>query len=222
MSITNENHIKRQWQIIQFLIGQGNYTSSDDVLRHLQNLGFDVKERTVQRDLNALANIFPLECRKDDKPYSWRWQRVAGSKKNKMSYEQALIFMLMDNELRDMLPDDLLQRLQPLFVKAKMVMAGVDYQKREMSAPDRKTTLPGSHLYNRRKNAIPPGPPKKFFAITGKLNGLFRKDKLGVMLGFYDDGVDKDSLLALKSELEKFGLSEFVVEVEKFIQLNRL
>lgn len=130
MSKTNENHIKRQWQIIQFLIGTDNYTSSDDVLKNLQENGFDVKERTVQRDLNALAEIFPIECRKDDKPYSWRWQRVENSKKNLMNYEQAMIFMLVDSELREFLPDDLLERLYPLFVKAKMVMAGIDYQQR--------------------------------------------------------------------------------------------
>lgn len=135
MSKTNENHIKRQWQIIQFLIGKENYTSSDDVLKNLQENGFDVKERTVQRDLNALAEIFPIECRKDDKPYSWRWQRVENSKKNLMNYEQAMIFMLVDSELREFLPDDLLKRLYPLFVKAKMVMAGIDYQHR--SSPDR-------------------------------------------------------------------------------------
>jgi len=129
MSKTTDSHITRQWHIIQYLIGLDNYVSSDTVFQHIQQQGIEVKDvRTIQRDLNSLSEIFPIECRKDDKPYSWRWQRIDNNKKNSMSYEQAMIMILVDSELRELLPNDLLKRLNPLFVKAKMMLAGVDYQ----------------------------------------------------------------------------------------------
>jgi Fe2+ or Zn2+ uptake regulation protein len=140
MSKTNDNHITRQWHIIQYLISLDNYVSSDTVFQYLQQQGIEVKDvRTIQRDLNTLSEIFPIECRKDDKPYSWRWQRVDNNKKNLMSYEQAMIFTLVDNELRDLLPDDLLKRLYPLFVKAKMILAGIDYQRHDHTATSHDT-----------------------------------------------------------------------------------
>lgn len=132
MSKTNDNHITRQWHIIQNLISLDNYVSSETVFQHLQAQGIAVKDvRTIQRDLNSLAEIFPIECRKDDKPYSWRWRRVDNNKKNLMSYEQAMIMTLVDSELRELLPNDLLKRLNPLFVKAKMMLAGIDYQRHD-------------------------------------------------------------------------------------------
>lgn len=135
MSKTNDSHITRQWYIIQYLIGLDNYVSSETVFQHIQQQGIDVKDvRTIQRDLNSLAEIFPIECRKDDKPYSWRWQRIDNHKKNLMSYEQAMIFALVDSELRELLPNDLLKRLHPLFVKAKMMLAGIDYQNHAKSS----------------------------------------------------------------------------------------
>ena len=82
MSKTNDNHITRQWHIIQYLISLDNYVSSETGFQHIQDQGMAVKDvRTIQRDLNSLAEIFPIECRKDDKPYSWRWQRIDNNKK---------------------------------------------------------------------------------------------------------------------------------------------
>lgn len=129
MSQTNHSHITRQWHIIQYLLDKDVYVSSEDVFAHLQDSQVEVKDiRTVQRDLNTLAAIFPIECRKDDKPYGWRWQRSKDAKKNHITQEQAIVLTLVDSKLRDILSDDLLSRLQPLFIKAKMQLAGIDYQ----------------------------------------------------------------------------------------------
>lgn len=130
MSKTNQNHIIRQWHIVHYLLDNETYVSSEAVFQHLQKLDVPVKDvRTVQRDLNTLLDIFPIECRKDDKPYGWRWQRIKGSKKQLITHEQAMVLALVDNELRDVLPNDLLKQLNPLFIKAKMMLAGIDYKK---------------------------------------------------------------------------------------------
>ena len=75
MNNTSNNVIKRQLLIIQYLI-ESNYVSTTDILTHLESKGIDTQIRTIQRDLNLLSEIVPLEVRTEDKPYSWRWKRL--------------------------------------------------------------------------------------------------------------------------------------------------
>lgn len=75
MNNTSANIIKRQLMIIQFLL-ERNIVSTEDVQNHLKKVGIDVQIRSIQRDLAVLEEIIPLECKKEDKPYSWRWQRM--------------------------------------------------------------------------------------------------------------------------------------------------
>lgn len=46
-----------------------------DVETYLKTKGIEATQRTIQRDLNLLETLFPLECRRDCMPYSWRWKK---------------------------------------------------------------------------------------------------------------------------------------------------
>ncbi len=122
----NSNQIMRQWLIVLFLLENDRYVSSDDVLNFLQEQQVAVTDRTVQRDLATLLEVFPVECRKDNKPYSYRWKRIIDVKTNHLSYEQALLLFLVSQELKSVIPKDLFERLYPLFFKAKLILAGED------------------------------------------------------------------------------------------------
>lgn len=126
MSQTKNNQIIRQWHIIQYLLVADGYVSSDNVLAYIQDLGISVTDRTIQRDLVLLSEIFPIECRKDDKPYSWRWERLPNTKKSQLNYRQAAVLTLVNNELKDFIPEDLFKRLMPLFIKAKLTLIDLD------------------------------------------------------------------------------------------------
>lgn len=104
----------------QFLL-ESNYVSTEDVQNHLKKVGIDVQIRSIQRDLAVLEEIIPLECKKEDKPYSWRWQRMANTTIHGLSMSQALALRIVETELKGVLPDDLYQRLTPLFVKAQFI-----------------------------------------------------------------------------------------------------
>ena len=71
MSQESSKVISRQWKIIQFLL-DSKYVSTADIETHLRNQGIDATQRTIQRDLNLLEKLFPLECRRDCMLYSWR------------------------------------------------------------------------------------------------------------------------------------------------------
>lgn len=118
MSQESSKVLNRQWKIIQFLL-DSRYVSTADIEKYLNQQGLPTTQRTIQRDLNLLENIFPLECRRDCMPYSWRWKRIETTIKG-LNLTQALILRLVDEELQDVLPKQMLQELAPLFQKAKL------------------------------------------------------------------------------------------------------
>ena len=120
MNNNSTDIIKRQLLIIQLLL-EGKYVSTRQIQEHLATQGIDAKLRSIQRDLAMLEDILPLESRKDDKPYSWRWQRLSNTKSNQLSLSQAIALRLVETELKSVIPNDLYERLEPLFVKSNFV-----------------------------------------------------------------------------------------------------
>lgn len=120
MNNNSTDIIKRQLLIIQLLL-EGKYVSTRQIQEHLATHGIDTKLRSIQRDLAMLEDILPLECRKDDKPYSWRWQRLSNTKLNQLSLSQAIALRLVETELKGVIPNNLYKRLEPLFVKSHFV-----------------------------------------------------------------------------------------------------
>ncbi len=123
MSNTTKSIIARQWQIIDFLLQVGNYVSTSQIQSHLKEKGMEAEMRTVQRDLKLLQEIIPLECRTDDKPYSWRWQRLDNANEHHLNLTQAVAFRLIETELKQHIPSDLMLQLDPILMKARFVLA---------------------------------------------------------------------------------------------------
>lgn len=120
MNNTTQQLIKRQLLIIQLLL-KGHYVSTQQIQNYLKEHGIETKLRTLQRDLISLEEILPIECRKDDKPYSWRWQRLSNTAEHQLSLSQAIALRLVETELKGIIPTDLYERLQPLFIKSHFV-----------------------------------------------------------------------------------------------------
>lgn len=116
--------VARQWQIAWFLADQSSYISSTQILEHLQSQGFNTDLRTVQRDLQSLKTRFDLDCNQNDRPYSWRWRRVANSTSHKLTYEQALCLNIIQTELCEHIPTHIQEELKPLFLRAKLMLSG--------------------------------------------------------------------------------------------------
>lgn len=54
-------------------------TDSASFARLLEQRGFRVSRRTVQRDLEKLSRVLPIVCSDGTKPYGWSWRPGAGS-----------------------------------------------------------------------------------------------------------------------------------------------
>ena len=122
MSQESSKVIARQWHIVRYLLN-GQYVSTTEIKIHLELLGIETELRTIQRDLLMLQGVFPLECRRDSVPHSWRWQRVPDTALKGLDLSQALTLRLVEEQLQDVMPARLLQELQPLFEKARVVIS---------------------------------------------------------------------------------------------------
>ena len=134
MSQSSSKIIIRQWKIIQFLLNHG-YVTTTEIEEHLYEQGLETAQRTIQRDLNLLEKIFPLECRRDCMPHNWRWKKIETTVKG-LSLSQAVILHLVSKELRGVLPEHILIELNPLFEKAKLITANKTMQNPEKSILD--------------------------------------------------------------------------------------
>ncbi|MCB1659181.1 MAG: hypothetical protein KDI39_13230 [Pseudomonadales bacterium] len=117
------NTLLRQWYILRQL-RYVHYVSTQDIKDSLQqHYDINVDLRTIQRDLQGLASIFPLECRDESVPYGWRWQKEA-THELPISHTQALTFMMVEAQLKDVLPHTVLKELQPYFDASKAIVEG--------------------------------------------------------------------------------------------------
>ena len=107
--------IARQWELLKFLPSHGAGRTSRELAQLLQESGFVLTKRTVERDLNELLRLFPIECNDKSMPYGWRWMRDACVDLPGLTLAEALSMRLLDDYLKPLLPSSLYGLLQPHF-----------------------------------------------------------------------------------------------------------
>ena len=91
----------------------------------LRDEGFPIHRRTIQRDLLALSEVFPLVCDERTKPYGWSWAfEAAGLTVATMAPHTALLFKLAAEVLHPLLPADTLRFVRAHLRVADGVLAG--------------------------------------------------------------------------------------------------
>ena len=81
---------------------------------YLLGLGYDIDDRTVQRDLVALSSIFPLVCDDSSRPHGWSFSSSTNSTHlPAMGVNEALTLLLTDKFLESHLPPALRRHLKP-------------------------------------------------------------------------------------------------------------
>ncbi|MDP2901489.1 MAG: hypothetical protein Q8N96_00040 [Methylovulum sp.] len=66
------NAISRQWEILKLLVRtKSPGIEAKVVVEQWHDLGFDIKKRTVERDLKALEQIFKINCNDKGTPCGW-------------------------------------------------------------------------------------------------------------------------------------------------------
>lgn len=112
------NSLHRQWQILSRL-PNGKWIGTRELQEQLAREGIEISLRTVQRDLNQIAQRFPIE-NNGAIPQGWRWKSDAPIQSlPHMNSSQAVTFMMVEEHLRHLLPPSLLAEINPWFDLAR-------------------------------------------------------------------------------------------------------
>lgn len=121
-SAASNKTLSRQWELLDILPTRQPGMSVSVLYQKLLDLGFTMTRRTVERDLEALSNAFPLICEMADGVQHWRWM---DSKKNAlpgMTVAEAMMLEIVQGTLKTMLPAALFESLDRRFNQAKLKM----------------------------------------------------------------------------------------------------
>jgi predicted DNA-binding transcriptional regulator YafY len=124
---TNQLSLLRQWNMLRLVPRAPARISVRELCQRLCDADFPVTERTIQRDLNELAAVFPLVVDDRDKPFGWSWQRDAPSfDLPGLSLPEALTLTLVEQHMRHHLPPTTVDALQPHFESAARALSSAE------------------------------------------------------------------------------------------------
>jgi predicted DNA-binding transcriptional regulator YafY len=111
---------------------------------YLESLGYEVTDRTIQRDLLKLEKYFPLLCDDRNPPYGWSWQEDAKEiNLSAMDKVEALSLSLAEKYLEPLMPIENYERIRNLFDRANNTLESSE-QSQLKKWRDRVRVLPQS------------------------------------------------------------------------------
>ncbi|MDQ7003372.1 MAG: WYL domain-containing protein [Ghiorsea sp.] len=115
--------VMRQWQMLRMVPRSPSKIGATDIKQGLADEGFEVTQRTIQRDLEKFSSIFPLECDDRSKPFGWSWSKDSGTLDIPgMDSHTALAFYLAEQHLAPILPRETVKQLAPHFLTARNML----------------------------------------------------------------------------------------------------
>ena len=116
----NQDALFRQWHMLRALPRFPQKITVQDIRRALEGEGFEITDRSIQRDLNELSETFPLYCDDREKPYGWSWQKDApGFDLPGLTVSGALTLVMAEKHLTALMPTPMVDQLQPYFKAAR-------------------------------------------------------------------------------------------------------
>jgi predicted DNA-binding transcriptional regulator YafY len=112
----------RQWRMLREIPRHPKKISTSELVDKLERAGFEITQRTIQRDLIKLSEVLPLVS-DNAKPQGWSWQAdVAQLDLPALEPQAALMFHLAEKYLRPLLPASTVDYLSPWFRTADGVL----------------------------------------------------------------------------------------------------
>lgn len=121
----NRNTLARQWEMLKMLPSRRPGITARELAERLQQEGFSVTKRTVERDLQALSGIFPLSCNDKSTPWGWYFTPGCSLELPGLSLSEALTLKLVEQHLTHLLPATFLSALGNHFAEAGRKLDGM-------------------------------------------------------------------------------------------------
>ncbi len=139
----HQDSLYRQWHMLRLVPRYPLKISAQHLQQQLLAAGFEVTERTVQRDLQDLSSIFPLTVDDREKPFGWSWQKDAANfDLPGLTIPEALTLVLAEQHLKGMLPASIVDQLAHYFISAHQRLDSEPRPHRGRSWLDKVRTVP--------------------------------------------------------------------------------
>lgn len=139
----NQDALFRHWHMLRLMPRHPRKISVQEIRQELERAGFEITERSIQRDLNELSTIFPLVSDTREKPYGWSWQQDAPSfDLPGLTAPEALTLSMAEQYLHDLLPAPVLNQLRPYFNAARKCLEGVPKRRHGRAWSDKVRVIP--------------------------------------------------------------------------------
>lgn len=118
-----DRNFQRLLDLLVLVPRQGKL-STPQLHQRLVARGHDISARTVQRDLEDLATVYPVQCDDRSKPFGWSWDPHASRLSlPAMDWSEAVCFQLLSTYLQGVLPSSVLDTLRPYIQEAQSKLA---------------------------------------------------------------------------------------------------
>ncbi len=123
--------IQRQWELLKLLPSAGTGKTVTELTNALNDAGFEISKRQIERDLNELLETFVLD--KDDRstPHGWKWIKGASADLPGMTVSEALSLSLVEDTLKKLMPISMLDGLEPRFRQAEKQLVALSKENRK-------------------------------------------------------------------------------------------
>ncbi|KAB7623947.1 helix-turn-helix transcriptional regulator [Alkalilimnicola sp. S0819] len=140
--------LARHHKLLQLLPTYPRRATAQELRASLGEEGFEVTLRTLQRDLHQLWASGEFAIHRDDRDsvYGWAWERDVRRVEDPaaMDSHRALLFKIMRDYSRHLLPPHTRERFEPIFHSAQQFL-------------DQRSELSPSWLWTQRVRVLPPG-----------------------------------------------------------------
>ncbi|MDC0509500.1 WYL domain-containing protein [Gammaproteobacteria bacterium] len=121
----------RQLQILQILPRHPSKINTSQIQGQLNDLGYAVSLRMIQRDLESLESVMPIVCDDRERPFGWSWHQSAFGLQPSMDPIEALTFSLAEQYLEPLMPSKSFRRIKVFFDRANSILKKI--KKNEIS-----------------------------------------------------------------------------------------
>jgi predicted DNA-binding transcriptional regulator YafY len=142
----------RHWRLMELLPRQPRSIATKAIHERLEEAGFKVTRRTVERDLQGFVEAgFPIVVDNSQEPYLWSWDAAAPALTLPVpSVSDALLLAMVRDYIGPMLPPQMLDALRPYLDRAVQVLDGAKTNNTLASWRDKV------HAINPNQTLIPP------------------------------------------------------------------
>ena len=112
----------RQLQLLQILPRHPSKISTLEIQAQLNDLGYSVSLRMIQRDLESLESVMPIVCDDRERPFGWSWHQRAFGLQPSMDPIEALTFSLAEQYLEPLMPSKSFKRIKVFFDRANSIL----------------------------------------------------------------------------------------------------